>query len=70
MVNLITVHQKETIYIIKSDGPVSLLPTFDKVFERVSYNSIFHWFYSNGLFNKCQSGFFPGDYYIYINYIQ
>ena len=41
--------------------PISLLPIFGKMFERVIYNSLFNYFQSNRLFTPSQSAFLPGD---------
>ena len=46
---------------VKNYRPISLLPIFGKMFERVIYNSLFNYFQSNRLFTPSQSGFLPGD---------
>ena len=46
---------------MKNYGPISLLPVFVKVFERLLFNSLFSHFHNNNLFTKCQSGFMPSD---------
>ena len=46
--------------LVKYYRPVSLLPVFGKMFERLIYNSIFNYFQSNKLFTPFQSGFLPG----------
>ena len=40
--NLVPVHKKEDKCLVKNYHPVSLLPIFAKVFERVIYNSLFN----------------------------
>ena len=45
----------------KNYCPISLLPIFGKMFERVTYNSLFNYFQSNRLFTPSQSGFLPSD---------
>ena len=45
----------------KNYCPISLLPVFGKMFERVIYNSIFTYFLNNKLITPSQSGFLPGD---------
>ena len=50
--------------LVKNYRPISLLPIFGKMFERVIYNSLFNYFQSNRLFTPSQSGFLPGDSYI------
>ena len=47
--------------LVKNYRPISLLPIFRKMFERVIYNSLFNYFESNRLFTRSQSGFLPGD---------
>ena len=47
--------------LVKNYRPVSLLPIFGKMFERVIYNSLFNYFQSNRLSTPSQSGFLPGD---------
>ena len=50
-----------TQVLIKNYRPISLLPIFSKVFERLIYNSLYNYFIQNKLFTECQSGFMPGD---------
>ena len=59
--NVVPVHEKEDKTLVKNYRPISLLPIFGKIFERVIYNSIFNYFISNKLFTPSQSGFLPGD---------
>ena len=47
--------------VVKNYRPISLLPIFGKLFERVIYNSHCNYFQSNRLFTPSQSGFLPGD---------
>ena len=47
--------------LVKSYCPISLLPIFAKMFERVIYNSLLNYFQSNRLFAPSRSGFLPGD---------
>ena len=61
MVNIIPVHKKEEKYPVKNYRPISLLPKFAKVFERLLFNCLSFHFHNNNLFTKCQSGFMPGD---------
>ena len=60
-VNIVLVHKKENKMLVKNYRPISLLPIFGKMFERVIYNSLFNYFQSNRLFTPFQSGFLPGD---------
>ena len=59
--NLVPIHKKEDKMLVKYYCPISVLPIFRKMFERVIYNSLFNYFQSNGLFTPFQSGFPPGD---------
>ena len=64
MDNIIPLHKREAKYLVKNkqtNRPISILPIFPKVFERVLFNSLFSHFHNNNLFIKCQSGFMPGD---------
>ena len=47
--------------LVKNFRPINLLPIFGEMFERVIYNSLFHYSQSNRLFIPSQSGFLPGD---------
>ena len=57
--NIIPAHKKVKT-LITNDRPISLLPIFGKIFERVIYNYLFNYFLSNKLFTPSQSGFLPG----------
>ena len=46
---------------MKNYIPISLLPIFGKIFERVLFKDLFNYFHKNELCTKCQSGFLPGD---------
>ena len=48
--NIVPVHKKEDKSLVKNYRPISLLPIFGKIFERVIYNSLFNYFISNKLF--------------------
>ena len=50
--NVVPVHKKEHKMVVKNCRPISLLPIFGKIFQRVIYNFLFIHF---------QSGFLPGD---------
>ena len=60
-INVVPVHKKDDKTLVKNYRPISLLPIFGKMFERVIYNSLFNYFQSNRLFTPSQSGFLPGD---------
>ena len=59
--NVVPVHKKEDKSLLKDYRPISLLPIFSKIFERVIYNFLFNKFQSNKHFTSSQSGFLPGD---------
>ena len=48
--NVVPVHKKEDKMLVKNYHPISLLPIFGKMFEIVTYNSLFNYFQSNRLF--------------------
>ena len=55
--NAVPVHKKEDKCLVKNSRPISLIPIFNKVFERVFYTSLFKYFLHNKLFTPPQSGF-------------
>ena len=62
--NVVPAHEKEDKSLLRNYRPISLLPIFGKIFERVIYNSFFNYFISNKLFTSSQSGFLPKDSWI------
>ena len=59
--NVVPSHKKDDKTLIKNYRPISLLPIFSKIFERMIYNSLLNYFLSNKLSTPSQSGFLPGD---------
>ena len=59
--NVVPAHKKEDKMLVKNYLPISLLPIFRKMCERVIYNSLFNHFQSNRLFTPSKSGFLLGD---------
>ena len=59
--NVVPIHKRDSENLIKNYRPISLLPIFSKVFERLIFNSWFNYFIQNKLFTECQSGSIPGD---------
>ena len=59
--NIVPVHKKNSKQEIKNYRPISLLPIFSKVFEKIIFNEIYKYFNANHLFCINQSGFRPGD---------
>ena len=45
--SVVRAHKKEDKMLVKYYHPISLLPIFEKMFERVIYNSLFNYFQSN-----------------------
>ena len=61
LANVVPAHKKEEKNLLKNYCPISLLPIFSKIFERVIYNFLFNHFVSNKLLTPSQSVFLPGD---------
>ena len=59
--NVVPAHKKEDKMFVNNCRPISLLPIFGQMFERVICNSLFNYFQSNILFTPSQSGFLAGD---------
>ena len=59
--NVVPIHKRDSKNLIKHYRPISLLPIFSKIFERLIFNFLFNYFIQNKLFTECQSGFIPGD---------
>ena len=59
--NVVPIHKKDSKNLIKNYRPISLLPIFSKVLERLMFNSLFNYFIQNKLFTNCQTGFIPDD---------
>ena len=61
LANVVPVHKKDKKNLLKNYRPISLLPIFGKIFEKLIYNSLCAHIVSCGLLNPNQSGFRPGD---------
>ena len=59
--NIIPVHKKESKNVITNYRPISLLPIFGKIFEKVIYNNLFKYLQDNNFLSDNQSGFRSGD---------
>ena len=57
--NAVPAHKKKKL--VKNYRPISLLPIYGKIFERVTFKDLFNYSHKNELFTKCHSGFLPGD---------
>ena len=59
--NIVLVHKKGDKQIVDNYGPVSHLPVFGKILERLIFNLLFEYVYENNLLNQNQSGFRLSD---------
>ena len=55
--NVIPVHKKCDKQVLKYYRPVSLLPIYGKIFEKLIFNALYSFFDDRKLLNPCQSGF-------------
>ena len=58
---MIRIHKRYDKQNVKNYRPVSLLPIFGKIFERLIYNEMYSFFIENDLISSNQSGFKQGD---------
>ena len=59
--NITPVHKKSSKQLIKNYRPISLLPIFAKIFEKLIYDSLYKYLHNNKVLSEKQSGFRPGD---------
>ena len=59
--NVVPVHKKENKQLIKNYRPISLLPIFGKMFEKIIYKNLFEYFQNNNFLSIHQSSFRIGD---------
>ena len=59
--NVIPVHKKGSRQSKQNHCPISLLPIFGKIFEKVIFEAIYCHLCHNDLLTVHQSGFYPGD---------
>ena len=59
--NVIPVHKKDDKQCVNNYRPVSLLPVFGKIFEKLIFNEIYSFLDREKLLNTNQSGFRPFD---------
>ena len=59
--NVVPVHKKLIKNDLRNYRPISLLPIFSKVFEKIIFNAIYSHLQSNDLLSREQSGFRPSD---------
>ena len=61
MAKVVPAYKRDDKQNVKNYRPVSLLPIFEKVFERLIYNEMYSFFIENDLISANQSGFKQGD---------
>ncbi len=59
--NVIPIHKKDKKNVHTNYRPISLLPIFGKVFERLIFTSLYLYLTSNKFITDKQSGFIKGD---------
>ena len=59
--NIIPVHKKDSRLNKMNYRPISLLPIFGQIFEKVTFYEIYKHLCENGLLAQQRSGFRPGD---------
>ena len=59
--NVIPVHKKNDKRLVNNYRPISLLPIFGKIFEKIIFNKIYNYLSKENLLNPNQSGFRPSD---------
>ena len=59
--NIVPIHKKDLKTMLINYRPISLLPIFAKIFEKIIFTSMFEYFTENELFTVCQTGFLPGN---------
>ena len=59
--SVVLIFKKYDKQLVKNYRPISLLPICGKIFERLIYNKLLHFFQGNNLISPNQSGFKPGD---------
>ena len=61
----VPVHKKDSKNLSNNYRPISLLPIFSKVFEKLIFDALYYHLHSNNLLVSNQSGFRPGDSCVY-----
>ena len=59
--NVVPIYKKNSKSLKNNYRPISLLPIFGKILEKLIFDSLYHHLNTNGLLNQNQSGFRPGD---------
>ena len=61
MANVVPVHKKDSKQLMKNYRPISLLPVFGKMFEKILFNNLYPYLITNKLISEKQSGFKKND---------
>ena len=61
LANVQPVHKKNSRQLKTNYRPISLLPIFSKIFEKLVFDGMYGFFVENDLISNHQSGFRPGD---------
>ena len=59
--NLVPIHKKNQKNLLNNYRPISLLPIFGKIFEKLIFKSLYSFLIQNKLISHKQSGFIKGD---------
>ena len=59
--NIVPVHKKNDKRLVNNYRPISLLPIFGKIFEKIIFNRMYNFLLNENLLNPNQSGFHPSD---------
>ena len=59
--NIVPVHKKNDKQLVNNYRPISLLPIFRNIFEKIIFNRIYNFLLEEKLLNHNQSGFRPSD---------
>ena len=59
--NIIPVHKKNDKQLVTNYRPITLLPIFGKLFEKIIFNRIYNFLLEGNLLNPNQSGFRQSD---------
>ena len=59
--NIIPVHKKNDKQLVKNYRPISVLPIFGKIFEKIIFDRLYNFLSEEELLNPNQSGFRPSD---------
>ena len=62
--NIVPVHKQNDKQLVTNYRPISLLPIFRKIFEKIIFNRIYNFLSEKNLLNHNQSGFHPSDSFV------